>query len=238
MKKLSILWMILLVFAGANAQSERAMRGNGEVVSQTRQTSSYDKITLSGDFDVELVAGTEGRISIQAESNLMDWIETETNDNELKIHLKKGKHVKHDKKIVVTVPVEQISEVSSEGSGDINGKLTLKATNFKVNLAGSGDINLSVEANQVKASVAGSGDIRLNGNASDLEVSVAGSGDINADELKAKNVKASIAGSGDIQVYSSESIKGNISGSGNIKYKGEANNVSKSIAGSGSVSKM
>ena len=238
MKKLSTLFVCLSLFVAVNAQNERAIRGNGDVVTQKRQTVDYDKISLSGDFDLELVAGKEGEISVEAESNIMDWIIIESNENELKIHLKNGKHLKHDKQIRVTVPVEQISAVSSAGSGDINSKITLKATTFKVSLAGSGDVNLTVEANEVKASLAGSGNLKLNGSATDFDASIAGSGDIDAEALKAKNVKASIAGSGDIKVYSSESIKGSISGSGDIKYKGEATKINKSISGSGSVSKL
>ena len=54
----------------ANAQWSK-IKGNGKVVTEKRTTAGYDEINVSGFFDVVLVSGSEGAISIQGEENIL-----------------------------------------------------------------------------------------------------------------------------------------------------------------------
>lgn len=232
---------LCLITLSANAQwwGSKKVKGNGKMVTDERKTGSYDQINVAGSFDVELVSGTEGNITIRAEENLMEHIETELKGDVLKIRTEKGYNLSpsRNNKILITVPFNDISKVSLAGSGDVITKNAIKANHFKASVAGSGDMTLEVNASSVKASVAGSGDLRVNGSTTDFECKVAGSGDVHAFELRAENVEASVSGSGDARVHCNGKLTARVVGSGDIRYKGSPQKEDTKVVGSGDISK-
>ncbi|BAO77130.1 head GIN domain-containing protein [Winogradskyella sp. PG-2] len=214
----------------------KKMKGNGDITTVTRSTSSYDGLKAAGPMDFKLVQGKEGEISIKGDANLMEYIVTEVKDNKLIVKAKKGYNLKPSKTIVVTVPFESISSVSLARSGDIMNTGTIKADDFDVSIAGSGDINLNVAAKTIESAIAGSGDIVLKGSAKKLTTKIAGSGDFNGKGLESTNVTAKIAGSGTADVVCNGELKVRISGSGDVNYSGTPTNKDIKISGSGSVS--
>jgi hypothetical protein len=88
-------------------------------------------------------------------------------------------------------------------------------------------------------SVSGSGNIDLKSSATNsINAKVSGSGNIDCSSISSKDVEAKLSGSGNIKVYASNSIDAKISGSGNVYYKGDVQNISTKVVGSGKVLKM
>ncbi|WP_420601013.1 head GIN domain-containing protein [Flagellimonas sp.] len=240
MKKLITLGLALSMVAITNAQWGRRIKGNGNVVTIERSVGNYDAVALAGWFDVELVDGNEGEITLKGESNLLEYIKTEVKNGKLVIKVEKGVNLRPsnwNSGIYVTVPVEQINSVALSGSGDIVGKTTLKSDNFDARMSGSGDISLSVDAQNVKAALSGSGDINLEGKTTDLDIQVSGSGDVKAYELEAEFVSAQVSGSADIRVTANQAIDARVSGSGDIHYRGNPKKINTKSSGSGDISK-
>lgn len=241
MKNLITVCLILVTAFQAQAQwwGGKGIKGNGNMNTIEREVGSYDKVNVGGFFDVELVAGDEGTITLEGESNLLDYIITEVQGNALKIKIEKGKNLRPSNRMMIkiTVPFRDLDEVTLAGSGDVIGSDLIKANNFHAAVAGSGDLVLEVEASTIDSRVAGSGDLTLSGSTRDLEASVAGSGDIHASKLDAKNVDARVAGSGDISVRCSDSLKARVSGSGDIEYSGNPSKQDTKVSGSGDISR-
>lgn len=240
MKKIIITTFVLLFTFSASAQwwgkGER-IKGNGKVKTEKRKTSDYDGVSLGGFFDVVLIKGKEGNLTIEGESNLLEYITTEVKNGNLKIKVKKGYNLKSTRKIVVTVPVKSISKIGLGGSGNITSETLLKSEDLSLSLGGSGNIKVNVDVENLKTSIAGSGDIKVTGDAKNMKASIAGSGSIKAFELETDSVKASIAGSGSVRVSVKDEIRASIAGSGNVYYKGDPPKIKTSSAGSGSVKK-
>jgi len=213
------------------------IKGNGNVTTITRTTSDYDGIGCAGDFDYVLVAGTEGKITIEGEENLLKYVVTEIKGDKLIVKTEDDVNLKPSsgKTIKITIPFKDIDNVSLAGSGDLTNNDTITANDLKVSLAGSGDIVLTVQTTRVKGSLAGSGDLTLKGSTNDFEANIAGSGDIHAFDLQANNTEVSVAGSGDAEVVSNESLKARIAGSGDVEYKGNPKKEDTKVSGSGSI---
>lgn len=231
----------LLVLTAIPSQAQwwgKGIKGNGNMTTITRSVGDYDQVNVGGFFDVRLVAGDEGTLTVEGESNLLEYLVTEVKNGALKIRVEKGKTLKPSRNMMikVTVPFKDLDGVSLAGSGDVWNEDTIKADSFDTAVAGSGDLKLMVEANTIEASVAGSGDLTLEGNAKSLEASVAGSGDVHAKKMKVDNVDARVAGSGDIEVYCSKSLKARVSGSGDIDCYGNPDKQDTKVSGSGDIS--
>ncbi|MBQ0733127.1 head GIN domain-containing protein [Aquimarina celericrescens] len=234
-----ILSIALCSITSVNAQwwGGKKVSGNGDMVTKNRSTSDYDEVKVKGNLDVSLVSGSEGQISIEGESNLIEHIRTEVEGDVLKIYVEKEYWLKPSKgkKLLVTVPFEDLTKVTLAGSGDINSSDVIKASNFKTGISGSGDIKLIIDAQNSEGYVTGSGDLTLSGTSNNFDCKVTGSGDLMAFGLNSKEVIASITGSGDIEVTATSSIKARITGSGDINYKGNPEREDKKVSGSGDI---
>ena len=241
MKKLSLLVVCGAFLIGfmANAQSEK-INGNGKVVTETRSTAGYDAIKIAGSFDVDLVAGKEGKIIVKGEENILSAIIVEVEENTLKIYTKKNTNIRSSigKKVEVTIPFEKISELTLSGSGNIKSKDIIKNDSFLAKLSGSGNFSLAVDSNSFELNLSGSGNVNLKGNADNFTTKLSGSGDIDASALKSKNVVVNVSGSGNSKVNCNESLTARVSGSGDIKYTGNPEKRDVKVSGSGNISKV
>lgn len=237
MKNKALVLAVLFITTFSCAQSWKKVSGNGNVTTESRTTSDYDEINCAGSFDYILVSGTEGKITIEGEENLLKHVVTEVKNGRLSVKTENGINLKTSmgKTIKVTIPFEDINGVSLAGSGDLWSEDTISSTNLDVSLAGSGDVRLDIRATSIESSIAGSGDIKLSGKTTNLEASIAGSGDFEAFDLDSDNTEVSISGSGDAQVVSNVSIKGRVSGSGDIAYKGNPDKEDTKVSGSGTI---
>ncbi|MDR6844282.1 head GIN domain-containing protein [Flavobacterium granuli] len=235
--------VLLVVFSAlffttiANAQWSR-IKGNGKVITEKRTTAGYDEINVSGFFDVVLVSGTEGAISIQGEENILPYIKVEVEGNILKIYTEKNINIETKRDIVLTVPFEQISFVSLSGSGDVKSKNTIVGSKFVAKLSGSGDLTLDVKTTDFESNLSGSGDVVLTGSSDNFVSKTSGSGDVDAINLTTKNANLTISGSGDMKVNCSQSLFARVSGSGDIQYKGDPQTKDTKVSGSGDISKV
>lgn len=240
MKNLAALILVLLFTISCTAQWGKKVKGNGNVTTIERSTGDYDGIGVSGWFDVVLVNGKEGEITLKGEENLLEHIVTEVKDGKLSIRVEKGYNLKPStwkEGIHITVPVESINSIAMSGSGDIIGKKTIKAGDFKTAMSGSGDIKLDLDVETLSTSMSGSGDMDLSGRATTFEATISGSGDIDAYNLEADNVEATVSGSANINVTAHKMLKARVSGSGDISYRGNPEKVDTKTSGSGDISR-
>ena len=241
MKKLILLSVSLLLAYSASAQWGKRVKGNGNMVTEERKLENYDAVSVSGWFDVELVSGTEGNLTLSGEENLLEHIETKVKNGRLVVKTEAGYNLQPSswkgKGILITIPVEDIHSMVLSGSGDIKGKTKLASDHFEVVMSGSGDMDLEIESDEVDVTLSGSGDIVLKGSSDKLQVTVSGSGDVKAYELSAREVDATVSGSADIRVTATEYLRARVSGSGDIHYRGDPQKIDSKTSGSGDVSK-
>lgn len=231
---------LFLVFSiPMNAQWGSKIKGNGNFVTETRDVAAYDEIIVNGNIDVVLVDGKEGKITLKAEENLLEHIELSVKNDALKIKSKDRTELRPSKgkSILITVPVQDVHKLALNGSGEIEGTFPLKAKNIKLQVNGSGDIDVDLKATEVKAVVNGSGDINVSGKADFFEAAVNGSGDIDGDELFVNICEGKVVGSGDIKFHAEQKLDAKIVGSGDIEVNKSVIEIEKKIIGSGDVTK-
>lgn len=242
MKKSIVLFILLqsLAFSTQAQWSGREkIKGNGNLVSKVVTIANYDRIQVSGIFDIILVKGDVGKITIEAEENLVNLIEIKVDNNELRIAQEKGKNIVPSRSmgIKITVPFNEMNRVSLSGSGSIKSKDKITEKNFSAELSGSGEIDLIINTAEATAKVTGSGDLTLQGDVESFGCSVTGSGDLDASALKSAQVNANVTGSIDCKVYCKEKIEARVTGSGDIIYFGDPARKDTKVTGSGDIRK-
>lgn len=221
--------------------SGERIKGSGELGTESRTLGSFDSISLSGSFKVQVRQAAGESVELKAEKNLLPYIETRVVDGSkgrtLEITTRKGYSLVGTQPVHINVGMGVLRNLSIDGSGDIRVE-TMKTPELNAAIAGSGDIRFAeLFSEKVGFKVAGSGDILAKGRTNSLTISVAGSGDVKAAELIADEVKVNIAGSGDAQVQANKALKVSIAGSGDVRYVGSPE-ISSSVAGSGSIKRL
>lgn len=229
---------ILLPFYAQNRVSKNSITGNGTMQTITRTTKSYNSISVGGSFNVILTNGKEGNISITGEENLLEYVVTEVDGDNLKIHFEKDfKNYKLNNKIEIRVPIEKIEALALSGSGNITTETEIRADKFSTAQSGSGKMNLQITTQNMESALSGSGHLHLSGSTKNFEIAVSGSGKIDSQKLDSEAVTAAVSGSGTITVSTKEAIKAVVSGSGQIRYYGNPRKIEQKVSGSGGIYK-
>ena len=94
--------------------------GNGNVVTEDRVVnSSFDQVKGSAGIDVYLIEGTEEKIVVEADENLLEVIETKVNNGKLTIGTVDGKNIGKSKSKKVYVTFKQLEGISSSSGADV-----------------------------------------------------------------------------------------------------------------------
>ncbi|SNR16020.1 head GIN domain-containing protein [Tenacibaculum jejuense] len=240
MKKLLLTLFILTTTITLTAQSwwsSKKVRGNGKVITEERSVGDFDEVSVGGSFDVILIDGREGKVTIEGEENIIPYIITEVRGNTLKIKVQKNTNVRFNRKLTVTVPFEDINGIALGGSGNVRSEKVVRGENVSLSIGGSGNIKTKVKASTLSTSIGGSGNIRVAGSSDHMKCSIAGSGNIKAYDVTTKTLKVSVAGSGDIEATVKDKIKGSVVGSGSVYYKGNPKYIDTNSVGSGDIIK-
>ncbi|MDQ6762778.1 MAG: DUF2807 domain-containing protein [Bacteroidota bacterium] len=240
MKKLLI---VLLAFTSFHTFAQRweTIKGNGQIKKESRSVSAFTSLASEGSMDVQITYGSPENLTIEADENLLPYIETSVEENKLTIKTKKNINLKTAKKIIVYVSMTKINSLQLSGSGDIKGSGAFTSDGkTDISLSGSGNLTLDFGSfKDLGLSLAGSGNMALKGDATNsIDAKVSGSGNIDCVKVASKDVDVKLSGSGNVKVYADNSIDAKISGSGNVYYKGDAQNINSKVVGSGKVLKM
>ena len=234
MKTLKIITICsALLVAATSCIDDFTIRGNGIAATENRITPDFSRVLSEGAFDVRITRGENFEIVVNAESNILPYIETDVSGNLLRIHVRGLHSVSNRLPMEVLVTVPDLSEIKQSGSGIISTG-EFETRHFDVAVSGSGSVETAVKATTVDAVVSGSGILILSGAASNADFAVSGSGKIEATRMSLNHCDAAISGSGNMWIRVDRYINASISGSGNIYYAGTPA-ISKQISGSGNI---
>jgi Putative auto-transporter adhesin, head GIN domain len=227
----------MLMMSSCRYSNGRRVRGDGRETTEQRNVTGFTGVETDGSIDIVVSKGAY-KVNVKADGNLQQYVITEVVNGKLTVRFKSNMSFIDFDDITVYVSAPDVNEFESHGSGNIKGEGRMTDSNkMKVNIFGSGDIELEVDCPSIESEIHGSGNVSLSGETKNFTCAIHGSGDIKASDLKTENVKVSIHGSGNADVFASESLDAEISASGDVHYKGEPK-ITSSVHGSGEVSKM
>lgn len=219
--------------------AQETTKGNGNIVKETRNIGNFNEIETGGSYDVYVYdAPNDGKLTIEGESNIIANIETKVEGNKLTIKKKKGFSFSTSKGVKIYINARNLKAVGVSGSGSLTAEGVQNVDSFSAGLSGSGDIKIKVNAKNTTLGVSGSGDIQISGKTSNLEIGISGSADVEASNLEAEKVTIGVSGSGNSKVWATKAIKGSVSGSGDIYYKGNPDVLEVQSSGSGDIRKL
>jgi hypothetical protein len=233
-----------------------SIRGNGKVVTEERNVSGFDSITLSIAADVIITQDGDESVTVEAEENLMKYIDTTVRGRTLDLAFVPGPRpdIRVTEPIIFYVNVDELERIDVNSSGDVSVE-AVKVEDFKVEVSGSGNVDIEkvsgddmefelngsgdltideLDARELVISITGSGNIYLAGEAQSQDVRLSSSGQYQAKDLESREVEIEVTGSGDAEIWVTDSLEADLTGSGNVNYYGNPQ-VEADTTGSGEV---
>jgi len=206
--------------------------GSGNLISETRQVSNFDRIVLRGQGKVIVSQGGEESLRVETNDNIMELVNADVVDGTLELGLEEGVNIISNSRLTFYVSVDNLSGLSLAGSGEIYAD-KIDTERLEVTTGGSGGIQIvDLTADEVTARISGSGEINLAGDATVQDVTISGAGKYLAGDLCSASVLVTIDGSGKATVCATETLTSRITGGGSIDYYGQPS-INSSGDGSG-----
>jgi len=237
MKEMVVFSSILALGAVAlSACGLSIVNGSGRVISEAREVSGFNSVSLSGSGDVIVTQGNQEGIKIEAEDNVLPYLKTKVQGSTLIISTESdnGIIVHPTRPMRYYVSMKDVSGFTISGSGTITSDgITTRALDLTI--TGSGETDLeNIKADSIRTTLSGSGKCSLMGQAASQRLTITGSGSCSTENLSSQNVKINVSGSGKALVTASSSLDVTITGSGEVRYSGTPK-LSQHITGSGRI---
>lgn len=197
------------------AWSNGGQEGNGVAARDGRAVSALAALSVEDSLPVEVQVGPAPSLLVEADSNLLPLIRTETRGDTLHISTEKNLRSKTPIRIVYTVP--SLSEVRASGASRVEVR-DLKGAPLDVRRSGSAEL-------------------RLAGSVPSLNAYSSGSGLLDASRLRAGSVDATLSGSSRVRLGQVEGdhARVELSGSSSLEGSGAVRSLSARTSGSSSV---
>ncbi len=230
-------YVILIGLIGFFSACKKVI-GTGPTISEVRNIEGFDKVSLAIDASVKLTQDSIFKVEVVAQQNILNELVTKVSGSTLIIMYRPGTAV-IGKDVLIHISMPTIQDLNVSGSGAIQVQNPIVTNNLDLHVSGSGKVEIpSVEAGQITAGISGSGEMSIqSGTATQVSSTISGSGDLDAINIQALHVNTQTSGSGTTKVYATQTLFAEISGSGNVYYRGNPS-VDSKISGSGKLIKQ
>lgn len=210
--------------------------GNGNVVTEEREVADFTKVKGSAGIDVYLTEGTENKVTVEADENLMDIIETQVEGGKLRIRANQNIGRAKAKKVHVTYV--SLSSIEASSGADVIGNSVIKSESLNLDASSGADLELEIISSEVYAETSSGSDMKLSGKATTLRAKASSGSDLDAKELLVATCNADASSGADIKVNVKDRLTAEASSGGDVHYYGDPAAVTNESNSTGGIHKM
>lgn len=196
-----------------NFSFNEKVRGSGNIATEARDVGDFKGVDVSSVFQVEIVAGEDLTVEVEADDNLLPLIKTEVRSGVL--HIETVERIRSRNGIKVRISAPAVEEIRASGAS-------------KIDLSG-------VKNETLRVDTSGASKVNISGETAKLEIEVSGAGSIDAGSLKAEDVSVNASGASHASVFATADLDADASGASRIVYAGSPKNIQKHASGASSV---
>lgn len=228
MKKLAILSAVAIL----TTSCAWGIKGNGDVKRVDRDVSDFHSIDVGGAFEVHIRQGSDYKLSIEADDNLLDLISTEVRAGEL--HIKTEENIRDYKQLAVFITMPELRGLDISGACEISTDGKIKGEDLDLDFSGATEAELQLDYRSVDADLSGASELSIDGRASMFRLESSGASEIDAVNFEVSKAKVDISGAGEAKLNVKDELDVDISGAGEVRYRGNPRVISET-SGAGSI---
>lgn len=229
MKKIGLLVFIVAILVGVvfsnlfsfgrvsgrlfNFSFTSGIKGSAVAATEPRTATGFTGVDVGGIFQVEITAGKDFSVEVDADDNLLQYIKTDVDNGVL--HIETTQRISSHTPLRVRISAPEIERIEASGAS-------------KVALAGVKNSSLDIDTS-------GASKVKIEGETTEVRVEVSGASSIDAESLKARTASVDASGASSVTVFVTERLVSDASGASKISYAGNPASVEKNSSGASSV---
>jgi hypothetical protein len=224
----------LLVFAASSCIMITGITGSGNVVTEERSVSGFDKVAISAGMNLYLEQGSKEYLKVEAEDNIIRNIITEVKNGKLVIKYKNligGISAREPVNVYLTVI--NLKELDAS-SGAVIGSKEINTDSLKIDISSGAEGEMVVKANSCDVNLSSGSTFKLSGTAETQKANLSSGVDYRASDLISWNAKIIVSSGASAKISVSDNLDVNISSGGSVEYSGTPAIVS-NISSGGSI---
>ena len=229
MKKLFLLVLLALI----THSCMNGIEGNGIVKKETREAAPYDQIDVSGAFDIFIRPGNYSAVTVNADENLLEYIETYVKNGEL--HVSTKERVSHFEKLELYLTMQEFNGAELSGACELETHGALSGGDVDLDFSGAVEADIEVNCASLNADMSGACELSLKGGASNAKYEISGAGQVNAQDFKTNKCEIEMSGAGEAYVYVTQKLDVEVSGAAEIYYKGNPGEINRKVSGAATI---
>lgn len=205
-----------------------------------RSVSNFKGVKVSSGIDLYLNQGNAESLSLTAQADKLDEIETFIKDNILYIQMRNSKwgwNWGNRTSPKVKLQFKDLNIIVANGGSDVFSEERLLFDKITIEVNGGSDVKIDLSAEALDCRSSGGSDAILTGSAKNFRGNASGGSDLKAKELRTQNSKVTSSGGSDAHVWVEESLEANASGGSDIYYYGSPKNVKRNKSGGSDISR-
>lgn len=241
MKTFTFSYMLLVTsvfFAMIATTKAQVVKDDGNVIQENRIISSFDRIESNGIMNIFLTQGDAEFVVIEADKNIIPYIETNVKGNRLSIGTKEDAEINKSTKMNVYITFRNIHKLELNGVGNSESQNQLDLKDLTIVNSGVGNLKLNLDCEKLKLEMNSFGNAVLTGRVNNASIDHNGVGNLKAFDLTTNIMNIQSNGVGNSEVSSDNEIYISLNGMGNVSYKGNAVVKELNKNGFGNVKKM
>ncbi|MFH1159646.1 MAG: head GIN domain-containing protein [bacterium] len=199
--------------------------GDVAVKKETRQVGSFTGIQVGGAFEIYITQTGTPSVVVEADEDIIGYIETEVEGGILKIGMKKapGACLNHVKTMNVYITVADLTSLDLSGAVEVKFENQVKANDLDVEISGAVEADLNLSVVKMEMEMSGACELSLQGTGQDLSIQASGASELNAFDFVVQNLNLYASGANEANVNVTGTLKVKASGACDVRYKGSAN---------------
>lgn len=218
----------LLTFASC---SKYRIDPSGIIVTDTREITDFRNVTVEDGLNVEIVPSQSESVLVEADDNVVPYIETYTTGSNLTIKLKNSTWIKGRPHIKVTVNASTLTAVSGSGGSTINSTGEILSENFLLALSGGSNFSGALNTDEARISLSGGATANLEGWCFALKMECSGGSIVKGKGLSTNEVDADLSGGSHSDLIINNTISIVASGGSEFRYSGNATVIKQNLSG-------
>ncbi len=216
----------------------RTIRGSGTISEQSYEVDSVTDVEFATIGSLLIQIGETEQLRVEAEENLLEYIEVEVEDGRLKISDRENVNWLPTRSVYFYLTLKELDTVRVSGLGNVRVP-DVEASQFLIEISGGGNVAIDrVDADQITVEISGLGNLSITGGEVETqEVDISGGGNYQARGLESSRADVALSGLGSATLRVSDELDVTITGGGAVEYVGSPT-VRQDISGVGHVKKI
>ncbi len=213
--------------------SKEPLDGSGRAVKDLREAFPFMDVDISGELKVYLQQGDSLSVMIEADDNLLDFIDTSIKDNQLKIRI--SEPISKESQIVAYITLPDLSRLGAANNAVIVANEPLTGSYLEIDLSSGTESTLELNYEKVNINLSSAAKATLHGAAEKLYAESATGSFLDARFFKVTECDITARSDSRAKVYVTNSFNATARSGSMIEYRGEPSKRAWYTSGGGTI---